>query len=185
MADVLVRFDGLLGDDEGRAWRAQACGREIEGGSWEGWIEFEPQDAVGPALRTPRETRQPNYTDLEYWANGLSFAYLQGALERARGAELPNLRPRQVAARPAFEGPAAAAKDAGSHTGEARAILDPFAVYEQGEDVLRDELLALDAGHLWNILRKYDLIEGTDLNLDGVQRRSLAELIVSAVRRQR
>jgi hypothetical protein len=50
---------------------------------WEGWVEFEPLDASGPTISSARETTQPNRTDLEYWAQGLSRVYLQGSLARA------------------------------------------------------------------------------------------------------
>jgi hypothetical protein len=55
---------------------------------WEGWIEFEPSDG-GAAIRTPRETTQPNLKDLEYWATGLTEAYLEGALVRALDPDVP------------------------------------------------------------------------------------------------
>jgi len=51
----------------------------------EGWLEFTPVSG-GPALRSPRETSQPNYPDLQYWAGGLSVTYLESALERALDA---------------------------------------------------------------------------------------------------
>ena len=34
-------------------------------------------------IATGRETTQPNRTDTEYWATGLSEVYLEGALQRA------------------------------------------------------------------------------------------------------
>src|SRR5262245_58882209 len=66
---------------DGRIFTAQACGREREGGLWEGWLEFVPHDGSA-VLRSQRETTQPNLVDLEYWATGLTPIYLQGALER-------------------------------------------------------------------------------------------------------
>lgn len=84
MAEVLVQFDTTVAGSDGQGHVARVCGREAEDGRWEGWIEFEPQDG-GSVLRTPRETTQPNRTDLHYWATGLTPIYLAGALERARG----------------------------------------------------------------------------------------------------
>ncbi|HEX6070368.1 MAG TPA: hypothetical protein VFZ18_11100, partial [Longimicrobiaceae bacterium] len=82
MAEVLVQFDSPLADENGRLHDARVCGALAEDGLWDGWIEFAPRDG-GPTLRTPRETEQPNLTDLEYWATGLTVGYLEGALRRA------------------------------------------------------------------------------------------------------
>lgn len=105
MAEVLVQLDSPVSDKAGNAYVARICGREEEDKLWEGWIEFDPQDG-GPVLRTPRETEQPNRADLEYWATGLTVAYLEGALERAHHPKTPDLRLRTVDARPAYDRPA-------------------------------------------------------------------------------
>jgi hypothetical protein len=61
------------------------------------------------------------------------------------------------------------------------AVLNPFDVYAQGEDVLREELRALDEGHLRNIARAYDLAaDGADLQ--AADRATLVETIVTSVR---
>ena len=86
---VLVKFNDVVRGEDGRSWRAQVCGRQAAENMWEGWIEFEPSDG-GEEIRTPRETTQPNRTDLEYWAAGLTEAYLEGALERALDSDLPD-----------------------------------------------------------------------------------------------
>lgn len=52
-------------------------------GTWEGWIEFIPIDASLASRRTDRETTQPDFSALEYWATGLEPLYLTGAFERA------------------------------------------------------------------------------------------------------
>ncbi|MEX2284557.1 MAG: hypothetical protein WEE89_18860 [Gemmatimonadota bacterium] len=105
MADVLVQFENEIVDADQHAYVARVCGREAEDGLWDGWVEFEPK-AGGETLRTPRETRQPNRTDLDYWAAGLTVTYLEGALQRALDPEPPDLRPRQVDVRPAYDRPA-------------------------------------------------------------------------------
>jgi hypothetical protein len=51
-------------------------------GVWEAWLEFNPLGGGSP-LVTSRETTQPNRTDTEYWATGLTIIYLEGALQRA------------------------------------------------------------------------------------------------------
>jgi hypothetical protein len=100
---VLVQFERSVMGEDGRSYKAKVCGRQAAGNMWEGWIEFEP--STGPALRTPRETTQPNQPDLEYWASGLTEAYLEGALERALAGEVPSPRPRTTSTKPAFDGP--------------------------------------------------------------------------------
>jgi len=82
MAEVLAEFAGVLVDGSGVRYHAHACGREMPDGKWQGWVEFVPLDG-GPAIRSPRETTQPNKIDTGYWATGLTPVYLEGALERA------------------------------------------------------------------------------------------------------
>src|SRR4029450_206380 len=83
----------------GGLYTARICGRQRSDGGWEGWVEYEPTDR-SPVLRTPRETTQPQRTDLEYWAGGLTAVYLEGALERAIEVEF------DAPEAPAYEGPA-------------------------------------------------------------------------------
>jgi hypothetical protein len=186
MAEVLVQFDSAVKDPSGRGYIAKVCGRETEDGLWEGWIEFDAGDG-SPVLRTPRETTQPKRTDIEYWAGGLTATYLEGALRRAMDPETPDLRLRTVAAKATYEAPATRADQqptAVSSRPVSTAILDPFAVYAQGEDLLRSELGALDESHLRNIARVYELADDKELDLQAMHRVSLVELIVAAVRRR-
>lgn len=83
MAEVLVKFDTPVTDPSGRRYFPQAMGRERSDGLWEGWIEFVGADG-SRSIESGRETTQPNRTDLAYWAQGLSLAYLQGALGRTQ-----------------------------------------------------------------------------------------------------
>lgn len=185
MAEVLVQFDGDVTRD-GISYLARVCGREAEGGLWEGWIEFDPGDG-SPVLRTPRETEQPSRATLEYWATGLTLTYLDGALARALGPRLPDLRPRTVAARPAYDRPASSSPDGerSAATGiPARAVVNPFEVYSQGEHVLRQELGALDEGHLRNIVRAYGLAGEEEPDLGSLSQASLVDTIVAAVRKR-
>ena len=82
MAEILVRFDEVLRTSDGAQYAARACGAPMGDGLWEGWVEFTTPNG-GQPLRTARETTQPNRTDAEYWATGLTPVYLEGALERA------------------------------------------------------------------------------------------------------
>src|SRR5262245_4408400 len=128
MAEVLAEFPGVLTTTEGGRYSAQACGAENGNGMWEGWIEFLPLDS-GPALRSPRETTQPNYTDSKYWASGLTRVYLEGALARALSPPPPP-PPEPGVAR--FDGPARISRRPASAP-VTDAIIDPFSVYEKGE----------------------------------------------------
>lgn len=152
MAEVLVRFSEPIIAKNGVVYDAQACGTLSEDDLWQGWIEFIPRTADASPLRTPRETTQPNRTDLAYWATGLSDVYLQGAFTRAITPPTP--RPAAPNATPYFSEPAPTPRPV--VTEPPRAVLDPFVVYAQGEEILRKELEALDDVHLRNILRRYD-----------------------------
>jgi hypothetical protein len=82
MAQILLTYQARVVTVDGRAYVVRARGEQREDGLWEGWLEFLPDDG-GVTLATGRETTQPNLTDLEYWATGLTPVYLEGALERA------------------------------------------------------------------------------------------------------
>ena len=83
MPEVLVEFDEPISDTDGGMYYAQAAGRQREDGLWEGWLEFIGMSESARSICSDRETTQPNRADLEYWAQGLSRVYLQGALARA------------------------------------------------------------------------------------------------------
>jgi hypothetical protein len=89
MSEVLVEFETVLRDDEGR-WRPRVCARQREDALWEGWLEFIPVGESGDAVRTTRETEQHDREGVLYWAEGLTAIYLEGALIRALAR-----RPRQ------------------------------------------------------------------------------------------
>jgi hypothetical protein len=112
-----------------------------------------------------------------YWATGLTRVYLEGALSRAL-APVRRLEPLRVDVEPAFDGPAPLV------TGEApvvpRAVLDPFEVYLQGENVLRQELSALDLDHLRAIIRANGLEGGA--GAESPVPAVLVEYIVAEVR---
>jgi hypothetical protein len=167
MAAVLTQFAEPLSTSDGWKYLAQACGAPNASGLWEGWIEFVPANG-GPALRSGRETTQPNKTDAEYWASGLSTIYLEGALARALHPP-----PRKVVLpHAALDGPAPGVD----------AILDPFSVFENGETILRKELGALATWHLVNITMAYQLSEETRSVLNALPAPPLIEMIVAGVR---
>jgi hypothetical protein len=92
VSDILVQFAELIRDEYGSPYLARACGEQMPNDTrWEGWIEFTARD--GSVIASGRETTQPNRTDAEYWATGLTPVYLEGALQRA-------LHPLRVTPRP-------------------------------------------------------------------------------------
>jgi hypothetical protein len=176
MATTLLTFSTPLATTDGRVYKARACGREGEHGLWEGWIEFESDD--GRVLRSARETTQPNLTDLEYWATGLTPVYLEGALERTLAGPTRAPAPTPVE-RPAYDRPAPArvtASEVVSHP-----VLDPFSVYAKGDDLLRQELSALSPWHLRSIIRAYDLAR-EEVLLEALTGAELSALILTGVR---
>jgi hypothetical protein len=169
MAHVLMMYArSPLSTRNGRTYVAQACGRGRDDGTWEGWLEFVPDDG-SEVLRSDRETTQPNYVDLEYWATGLTPVYLEGAFARARWHEVVTV-------------PTARTPVVGGVTPPVHAVLDPFSTYAQGEHVLRAKLGALSPLHLRAILRDYEL-SGLEGELDALTKPELVALIVTSVRR--
>jgi hypothetical protein len=177
MLEVLVRFTELIRGSDGREYQPQACGAVGPDGLWEGWIEFlTPSGAV----RTERETSQPNRADLMYWAQGLTHTYLEGALTRALGG-----RPIPLSAEtpivPVFDGPAPAPTRA--NTGRVpHAILDPFSVYAQGEHMLRRQLLALSSDQLSNVILAYSLGDPVSANSSAAEIGRHIEEVIATVR---
>jgi hypothetical protein len=183
VAEVLVQFGEAIVGENGIRYHAHACGAPMADGKWQGWIEFIPVDG-GQPVRSARETTQPNRTDAEYWATGLTAVYLQGALKRALS---PLVVRRAGAAVPIFDEPASGVHRTvdSSPVVAQDAVLDPFAVYEkEGEPLLRGRLAALAPWHLANIIAKYELSEEPPDTLTRLPAASLIERIVSGVRSQ-
>lgn len=139
MAETLVRFTEAIAGRDGRAYIASARGQSGGDGLWHGWIEFTDGTKT---VSTSQESEQPNRDDLMYWAQGLTHVYLQGALERALRSRAETVVGMSRSLEPSVE-PAA--------------VLDPYAVYRQGEGVLRGQLLALSRSQLNAVIRQYDL----------------------------
>jgi hypothetical protein len=180
MAEVLRLFTDTIEGGDGVLYRAQACGAPGARGLWEGWIEFIPADGSA-AIRSPRETTQPNKADAAYWADGLTRVYLEGALQRAN-----NRHTRSEPLTPAesiFDSPAAArAATVSRAEAPASAILDPFSVFSKGEALLRRELGALSAWHLVNIAVSYELGSVPVAELQAMPAPAIIDVIVSGVK---
>jgi len=186
MAEVILQFSTALAGPNDRSYVPRACGRVMDDGRrWEGWIEFAPADD-SPVLRTSQETVQPNREDLAYWATGLTATYLEGALERALQPP-PAVPVETEPERPAYDDPAPRTVHVPSSSvpdAQPHAILDPFEVYKQGEDLLLRRLTALGAPHLRTIIKAHRLVDETSLDLSHMSRAALADLIVAAVRKR-
>jgi hypothetical protein len=181
MGEVFVEFENVLTGPNGRRYMAQACGRQRADGLWEGWVEFTPVDGSA-ALRTERETTQPNREDARYWATGLTHAYLEGALERILKAPPPPPLPPAEAGS-VFDGPAEPEprRPAMAAAAQPVAVLDPFRVYAEGDALLRGQLGALSGAQLRNIIRAHDLSEATSEELALMPDAELVLLIMDAV----
>lgn len=80
---AVVQYDDVVRDGAGGEFVARVyCGRQ-PGGLWEGWFVFFPLGG-GRALPTDRETTQSSPAQIEYWSGGITHAYLEGALARAK-----------------------------------------------------------------------------------------------------
>ena len=179
MAEVILRYDTQLRGRDDRRFVAQACGHERTDGMWEGWLEFLPLNGSEPVL-TGRETTQPNRDDLAYWATGLTDPYLDGALLRAltdNEFDAPVAQWFPVSDGPEAQAPAAV------FGGPARAVLDPFRVYAQGDEILRGQLRALSATQLRNIVAAYNLSELGPGELERLSKAELVAFIMAAVER--
>jgi hypothetical protein len=179
MPQTLVKFDTPVTHRDGRQYMAQACGRERDNGQWEGWLEFE--DVVtGEVLRTQRETTQPNETDTRYWATGLTPVYMQGALDRILNP--PKFKAPEAVRPPHFDGPAPRRRPSAADLSDREPILDPFSVYAKNPDLLAQELTALRAWHLRQIIRDFDLVDERDARLETMTEPELGSLILQRVR---
>ena len=122
MDELLRRFDSPVTDKSGATYTVSLYGRGREADTWQGWLVFERD---GERLDTGVETTQPNAEAIVYWAGGLTDAYLDGALDRARRG--PPGRPDPVPAPLPVIGQAADSATRQSRLAELEsAILDCF-----------------------------------------------------------
>jgi hypothetical protein len=179
MAEVLLEFADPVSTADGGQYVARACGGEMAGGMWEGWVEFLPVDG-GEPLCSARATTQPNRQDTLYWASGLTPIYLEGALRRTlEPAPIRTVPVRSTM--PAFDGPAPHVDRPPAGGGS---IVNPFSLYQKGEAYLRRRLSALSAWHLVNVIRAHGLSTEDAAVLNAQHPASLVELIVERMRSQ-
>ena len=178
MAHVILTYQTTLASPEGHIYRPRACGRPRDDGTWEGWLEFLPDDG-SEVVRSARETTQPNLVDLEYWATGLTPIYLEGALARALAGPLQAAPPPMLQT-PFYDGPAPAMTPP-VEPPIVTPVLDPFSVYAKGESLRVQQLQALSPRHLRQIVRAHQLATA-DVDLEALTERELIVLIVAGVR---
>lgn len=170
----LTDFKTPVVADGGATYYARACGSLRADGMWEGWVEFREADGRR-TLRSARETSQPNLTDVEYWATGLTPVYLEGTLKRTLAHAKRQGVPKPVHDRlPLSHPPSPIVPAVGS-------VLDPYAIYEARPDLLLQALGALSRPHLLNIIRAYALVNARAADLGALSKDQLADLIVLRV----
>lgn len=184
MAEVLVDFESTWKGPDGKDYEARVCGRGRADGLWEGWLEFTPVGG-GETIATERETTQPNRDDAIYWASGLTWGYVDGALMRLL-KPLPQLPIRRtLTTRPAFDEPPVRPRPhVPSDALGTKAILNPFEVYRESDTVLRDQLNALDEGQLRNIVREYRISNMEPAQMSLLSRDELIAMIIVAAERR-
>ena len=177
-AEVLVTFTEPTRSKTGDLYYGRALGRVAPDGLWQGWVEFilAGSDEV---VESPRETTQPNRADLVYWAQGLTAAYLEGALERALSPAPARAIPETRAFVESSPKPSPQPQPGLSR----HVVLDPFIVYAEGEGVLRSQLRALSRDHIQNIVEAYGFAGGHEQDwVRTAPAEAMAERIVERVR---
>lgn len=157
--EILIEYENVV-EHEGTPYAARAVCEERSNGMWDGWVEFHSVGGSG-WIATERETTQPSHETVRYWATGLTHAYLEGALERAiDGPALAGKwdAPLHVGGSPGPRAHTIPQDNTRIATAPAHAVLDPFAVYAEGRDLLSDQLGALHRDQLRNIIRAHGLL---------------------------
>ena len=180
MSDSLVQFDEPQLSADGRMWIAEVRGQRLPTGLWEAWIEFQPRIGGDP-VRTPRETEQLSRGDLRFWAAGITREHLKAALIVALCEKEAEPQPKMTRSASAGRTGEQTVLDADLLRRD-EVVLNPFAVYKQsGEYVLRQELRALDATQLAEIIGAYDIEEMDVIDLARTYEDAMAERIVAGV----
>ncbi len=181
MSEILVQFDEPQLSDDGRMFTAEVRGSRLPTGLWEAWIEFQPR-VGGQAVRTPRETEQLSRGDLRFWAAGITRQQLKDALARALAAKTSLSGDIAASFSDAPDEPAELMVLATTRFGHGTPVFDPYALYKRsGEYTLRQELRALDAEQLADIIAEHQIKDIDVLDLARTYEDALAERIVAGV----
>lgn len=84
MAEHIHTHSTRMRGEDGAEYDVHVYGAQRDDGTWAGWLEFHARNDSGKVLCTGQETSQPDRRALDYWAGGLEWVYLEGALSRAR-----------------------------------------------------------------------------------------------------
>ncbi len=184
MAEVLVQFDEPYHDPDGRAFVAQVCGQSTHGGLWEGWVQFMPADGGDP-VKTRRQTEQLSRGDLRYWTAGLTRDRLLSLLFSAL-TEHKSATPWRNPGPLVFDDidPAERIVFDSATLSRNTYRVDPFLLYAQGEQTLRQQLRLLDATQLREIVSHHHLAEMNNLGSARTFEESLVDRIVAAVQQR-
>jgi ATP-dependent Clp protease ATP-binding subunit ClpA len=92
--ELIRTYPDVVLEADGSVFRCASYARQRPDGRCEGRVVFFPLHG-GPPVSTDRETTQPRRAFLDYWADGLTVTFLQGALSRAlrRSDATPDLPP--------------------------------------------------------------------------------------------
>ena len=180
MAEVLRSFPESIRHSSG-AYKARVVGRRAADGMWEGWFEFIPMEArEDQVVVSSTESRQPAREHLEYWAQGLSVVYAEGALDRALHPVAVHVR---TAEKPISDAPASPIITAPRRAAGPEPVLDPFEIGARSLDLLAQELGALNRARLLNIIAAFDL-NAADKDIAWMSDHQLATFIVVGVEAQ-
>jgi ATP-dependent Clp protease ATP-binding subunit ClpA len=80
--ELIRTYPDVVLETDGNVFACASYGKQRADGRCEGRIVFFPVRGGSP-VATDRETTQPRRSSLEYWADGLTPTFLQGALARA------------------------------------------------------------------------------------------------------
>ena len=180
MAELLMAFEQPV-RDESDSYHVRAVGHRAHDGMWEGWFEFIPMEArEAQVVVSSTESRQPAREHLEYWAQGLSVVYAEGALERALHPVAVHVR---TVEKPISDAPAPPIITPPRHAAGPEPVLDPFEIGARSLDVLAQELSALNRARLLNIIAAFDL-NAVDKDISWMSDQQLATFIVVGVEAQ-
>ncbi len=160
---------------------AQVLGARLPTDLWVAWFEFHPL-LGGDPVRTQRETEQLSRGDLRFWAAGVTRDILREALGRALDSRYASSAVERVEITNIQSGTAEATVLETNVVKSGDPVVDPVALYRRaGQYTLRQELRALDAQQLADIISAYDIDEMDVVDLARTYEDALAERIVAGV----
>lgn len=94
MAEIIVKFDEPIDAPGGKTYFAHAVGKEVDGGLWDGWLEFQGVDDGADVLASGRETTQPQSPGPRILGAGVDQGLFAGGARSGHfaGAAVPRAR---------------------------------------------------------------------------------------------